>query len=202
MKKSLAILLIPALMVGTKVFADQASSTPSVSSTPSSTSSTSAKTKSSTKKKKKATAEATPVATPVPTVSTSSTTTTPKKTASTVSSLFSANMDLYDRLGAPGDLRQAISLAANNYGSSPRHDRSVFLWLGKVTGGDAGKNAFIRFNIDSIELGGAKKPWIVLTGAVADQSGSDCKTGDMIEVAVDFRDVKVDYEGTKLGEVQ
>jgi hypothetical protein len=26
--------------------------------------------------------------------------------------------------------------------------------------------------------------------------------GDAIEVAVDFRDVKVDYEGTKLGEVQ
>ncbi len=197
MKKFLAILLVSTLMVSTKAFADKIPATPKVSPTPSGTATPGTQNKTS-KKKKKALAQTTPtavVATPTPAASST-------KRTTMSSSVFSTNLDLYDRIGAPGDLRQAAVLAANNYGSSPRHDRSLFLWLGKITSGDAGKSSYIRLSIDSIELGGPKKPWIVLAGTVEDQSGSDCKAGSTIEVAIDFRDVKVDYEGTKLGEVQ
>lgn len=116
---------------------------------------------------------------------------------------FSSNIRLYDRMDAPGDLRRAVTLAAKTAGASlAKHDRSVFLWLGRVTDGDSRQLNYISFNINGIELGGPRKPWIVLTGTVYDQVGSLYKAGDFIEIAVDFRDIKVDYEGTKLGEIQ
>jgi hypothetical protein len=76
------------------------------------------------------------------------------------------------------------------------------LWLSRVTDGDGRENAYLRFSLNGIELGGPRKPWIVLTGTVYEQSGNIFKVGSPVEVAVDFRDVKVDYEGTKLGEIQ
>jgi hypothetical protein len=106
-------------------------------------------------------------------------------------------------VGANGDLRKAVALASKTLGNSfTKHDRSVFLWLSRVTDGEGRDNAYLRFKLNGIELGGPRKPWIVLTGVVYEQSGSMFKAGDPVEVAVDFRDVKVDYEGTKLGEIQ
>jgi len=151
------------------------------------------------------TVESTPAVTaktsPTPSAVVMKPTATP--TAVPAPSLFSSNTMLYDRVGASGDLRQAVALASTTLGSSlSKHDRSVFLWLGKAVNGENRQAAYIRLALNGIELGGARNPWLVLTGMVYDQSGSDCKSGDAIEVAVDFRDVKVDYEGTKLGEVQ
>lgn len=193
MKKLFAVIFVFCLMANTKVFADSsATTTPGVSGSSTPTNSSTVN-----KHHKKTTTQTTPtttlVVTPIPTMSST------KKTTSVP--IFSSNIQLYDRIGAPGDLRQAVALAAKAPGSS-KHDRSVFLWLGKVTGGDQGKTSYVHFEIGGIELGGPRKPWIVFTGTVDDQSGSECKAGDPIEVAVDFRDVKVDYEGTKLGEIQ
>ena len=181
-------------------------------------SSASADTGSKHQKKAKTTAQATPQVTLSPTVVSSPTVVAKPSLTPTVSpqekavtratpaptpSDFSTNIRLYDRVGAPGDLRQAVALASMTLGSSSlKHDRSVFLWLGKITNGENRQAAYIRLSINGIELGGARKPWMVLTGTIADQSGSDSKVGEPIEVGVDFRDVKVEYEGTKLGEVQ
>jgi hypothetical protein len=161
-----------------------------------------------TKGKKKATPVPTPqptvVPTAVPTVAAKKASPTPTAAVSAAaSSEFSSNIRLYDRVGASGDLRMAVALAAKTLGASGmKHDQTVFLSLSKVTDGSARDSAYLRFTINGIELGGPRNPWIVLTGVVYDQSGSELKNGDAIEVGVDFRDVKVDYEGTKLGEVQ
>jgi hypothetical protein len=219
MKKFFAVISILGLVMGAKVFADNsATSTANGSVSPTPSASTGAGGKH--QKKKKTTAQATPQVTlsptvvPSPTVAAKPTLTpapsvTPQEKTVTranpapTPSEFSTNIRLYDRVGAPGDLRQAVALASMTLGSSTlKHDRSVFLWLGKITNGQNRQAAYIRLSINGVELGGPRKPWVVLTGTVYDQSGSDAKAGDPIEVGVDFRDVKVDYEGTKLGEVQ
>lgn len=210
MKKSLAIVfafgLAVFLVAGSMVFAD--TSTTAVSSTPAPSASKGKKSK-----KKKTVSTPTPQASPVvtaqPTVQpTAIPTAIPKAAAVTATTLtptlFSGNEHLYDRVGEPGDLQKAISAAARVIGSgSSKHDRAVFLWLGKVTNGNDYQrdNSYIRFNLDGVVFAGPKKPSLVLTGTVFDQSGSNCKAGDPISVAVDFREIKVDYEGTKLGEV-
>ena len=207
MKKSFAVISVLAatafLMANSRVLADD--STPSTSSTPSS--------KGTKSKKKKAGATPTPQVTAVATTPSAPMTTptplpkatpTPAPAVSAAPSLFSGNERLYDRVGAPGDLQKAISAAAKAIGSgSTKHDRAVFLWLGRVTNGSdySRDNSFIRFNLEGVAFAGPKKPSLVLTGTVFDQSGSNCKSGDPISVAVDFRQIKVDYEGTKLGEV-
>lgn len=207
MKKSLALVsafcVTAFFMAGIEVFGDN--STPVAGS-----SSTTTSTGSKHKGKKKASVTPTPQPTTQATPQGPSPTATPKAIAtptpitSTTSTLFSGNERIYDRVGAPGDLQKAIAAAAKTTGSSQvKHDRSVFLWLGRVTNGSDSdrENAYIRFSLDGIAFDGPKKPSLVLTGTVYDQSGSGCKVGDFVEVAVDFRSIKVDYEGTKLGEV-
>ncbi|HJT23332.1 MAG TPA: hypothetical protein VJ873_02065 [bacterium] len=213
MKKFLAMVSVFGLAVflvaGTWAFADD--STATASTTP--TSSTSKGTKHSKKKKTAAaptsqatsvvTVSLTPQATPGPTVALKAAVTS-NPVASSAPTLFSGNGRLYDRVGTPRDLQKAISAAARVIGNGPlKHDRSVFLWLGRVTNGsdEMRNNSYVRFNLDGITFAGPKKPSLILTGSVSDQSGSDLKAGDPIEVAVDFREIKVDYEGTKLGEV-
>ncbi len=209
MRKFFAVISVLGLMIGTKVFADStpvANPTPVVTAvtTPSDTTTTGTKHKGKKKTTPVPTPQPTVVPTAVPTVAAKKASPTPTAAVSApVASEFSSNIRLYDRVGASGDLRKAVALAAKTLGSSPvKHDQSVFLWLSKVTDGSAREAAYIRFSINGIELGGPRNPWIVLTGVVYDQSGSELKNGDSIEVAVDFRDVKVDYEGTKLGEIQ
>ncbi|GEM_PF-2897323 len=209
MKKSSTVISVLAatafLMANAKTLADD--STPSASSTPSSKSTKSKKKKSSATPTPQVTVVATtpaaPSTTPTP-LPKATATPTPAPAASAAPSLFSGNARLYDRVGAPGDLQKAVSTAARVIGSgSSKHDRSVFLWLGRVTNGsDYQKdNSYIRFNLEGVAFAGPKKPSLVLTGTVFDQSGSNCKSGDPISVAVDFRQIRVDYEGTKLGEV-
>ena len=213
MKKFFAVLSVLGLVMGTKVLADDTpASTLGVSVTPASSSSVGSSGRSSKKKKSKTHTISQPTFTPTPVMpvkpSPTPTLSSPVKTQliatpTPTPAEFSSNIQLYDRIGANGDLRQAVALAAKTLGSSYlKHDRSVFLWLGKVSNGDTRQNTYLRLNVNGVELGGPRKPWIVLTGVVYDQAGSDFKAGDAIEVAVDFRDVKVDYEGTKLGEVQ
>jgi hypothetical protein len=208
MKKSFTMVLTfcgtALLMAGTGVFAD--SSTPVAAAAPSTTSAGSkhhGKKKAALTPTPQPTVQATPQATAIPTTAPKAIATPTPMTSST-STLFSANERIYDRVGAPGDLQKAIAAAAKSVGSSlGKHDRSVFLWLGRVASGSDNdrENAYIRFSLDGIAFDGPKKPSLVLTGTVYDQSGSDCKAGDFVEVAVDFRSIKVDYEGTKLGEV-
>ncbi len=209
MKKFLALVsafsVITLLLASQRVLAQ--SSTPTVSTTPSTTPT------GKTHKKKKGTPTPTPQATVQATASpTASPTVTPKATtpptstptASSAPKVFSENPRLYDRVGAPGDLRKAAAVAARTMSYSiGRHDHSIFLWLGRVTSGSDSdrENAYIRFELNGVAYAGPKKPSLVLTGTVYEQSGSDTKVGDFIQVAVDFRDIKVDYEGTKLGEV-
>jgi hypothetical protein len=203
MKKSLVSISVfcvaGLLMTTTEVLADN--STPTTVSTPGTTSSGSKHSKKKASPTPTAQVSAPPQVSPTPTA-------TPKATAtpsaSSASVIFTGNQRLYDRVGAPGDLQKALAVAVKTTGSgSMKHDRSVFLWLGKVTSGSDNDraNAYIRFNLDGIAFDGPKKPSLVLTGTVYDQSGSECKAGDFVEVAVDFRSIKVDYEGTKLGEV-
>jgi hypothetical protein len=207
MRKSLAVVLVLFVTVflveSTEVLAQD--STPSVSSTPATTSTG----KTHKKKKKKS-----PAPTPQPTAqATAAPTAVPSaakvmapaaQAASSAPKVFSDNPRLYDRVGAPGDLQKASVVAAQTLGSSmAKHDRSVFLWLGRVTNGSDNErdNSYIRFSLDGVAYAGPRKPSLVLTGTVFDQSNSGLRTGDPVQVAVDFRDIKVDYEGTKLGEV-
>jgi hypothetical protein len=211
MKKFIAVLTVLGLVVCAKVFADESTSAnagSSITPTPSGSSTSTSRQH----KKKKTTIQATPQVTPSPTVVptaalkpvlTPTPAITSQEKSGPTSSEFSSNLQVYDRVGASGELRQAVSLASTTLGSSLlKHDKSVFLWLGKITNGDNRQSTYIRLSLNGVELGGPRNPWLVLTGTVYDQSGSESKVGDAIEVAVDFRDVKVDYEGTKLGEVQ
>jgi hypothetical protein len=115
-----------------------------------------------------------------------------------------ASTKIYDRLNMPGDLRRALSLAVKTLDFSKR-GRTVFLALEKVSGNkeDADKKgSYARVNIENLEFGGPKNPWILISGTVSEQKGGDVKVGDSIELAVDFKDIKIDYEGTKLGQIQ
>src|SRR5579859_1945625 len=197
MKKSFSVvgvLGVAAFLLATNViFADN--STPTASTTSSGSSSKGTK-----QKKKKGVPTPTPQATAAVTVQPTpqalvKPTVTPKASSTTApmavsnATLFSGNGRLYDRVGAPGDLQKAISAAAKAIGMGPlKHDKSVFLWLGRVTNGSDSvrDNSYIRFNLDAIAFTGPRKPSLILTGIVSDQSGSDCKAGDSIEVAVDF----------------
>jgi hypothetical protein len=202
MKKSLVLIsafcLVIFLAASARVSADNSSASPSA--TPGATS-TGAK---HTVKKKKTSSQPTPQAV-VPTPQAAAVPAlAPKAVVPQASKIFSENERLYDQVGASGDLQKAVALAAKTLGSSTmKYDRSVFLWLKNVTSGndEARESAYIRFGLDGVAYGGPRKPWIVLTGTVYDQSGSELKAGSPVEVAVDFRDIKVDYEGTKLGEV-
>ncbi len=205
MKKFFAVITILSLALSAKVFADDSAASTANASVASTSSASTAKHS----KKKKSTVQPTPQVTLSPTaVPTLIPVVTAAKMAPTsvptmVPPPYSSNIQLYDRVGAPGDLRLASALAVKTLGSSfAKHDRSVFLWLGRVMNGDSRVNNYVRFNLNGIELGGPRKPWVILSGSVYDQAGTEFKAGDSIEVAVDFRDVKVDYEGTKLGEIQ
>jgi hypothetical protein len=220
MNKFFAVISILGMMVGIQAFADDSTAATQNTSVSTSTTSSSKTTKNTNKKKSSAlvtpqvtfsptvvaspTPSAKMVVTTTPTVSSvAKTMTYPTATPALSPSLFSSSLHLYDRVGAPGDLRKAVALASKTLGSNfSKHDRSVFLWLSRVTDGDGRENAYLRFSLNGIELGGPRKPWIVLTGTVYEQSGNIFKVGSPVEVAVDFRDVKVDYEGTKLGEIQ
>lgn len=205
MKKSLALIStfcgMAVLITSTRVFAQD-----STSAAPAKPTATTGK--SHNHKKKKVSPEAAPAATPQVTAqATPNPSTVIKATATAttvIPTLFSGNGHLYDRVGEPGDLQKAIAAAARVIGSgSSKHDRAVFLWLGRVTNGSdyTRANSYIRFNLDGVVFAGPKKPSLILTGTIFDQSGSNCKAGDPISLAVDFREIKVDYEGTKLGEV-
>lgn len=191
------LFLLVCFVASTAVYADTSTSSSSSTSTSSS--------KSHSKKKASPTPTAQPTIQPTAIPKTlPKVTPTPAPAAAPAAKIFSDNPWIYGTVGASGDLKKAIAAASRNIGSSSlKRDRSVFLWLGRVTSGDDNfrENTYVRFNLAGITYGGPRKPWIVLTGTIDAQSGSDFKAGDSIEVAVDFRDIKVDYEGTKLGEV-
>jgi hypothetical protein len=113
---------------------------------------------------------------------------------------------IYNQINMPGDLRKAIFLALQTLSPiSSKHSRSVFLAMEKVSSNkdnEIKKNSYVRLNIDNIEFGGPRNAWILLVGTVYEQSGFDCKVGDPIELAVDFKDIKIDYDGSKIGQIQ
>jgi hypothetical protein len=201
------------MLVGTILFlagvqlslADSTSSSGSASPTPSTTPGSSSKHHK--KKTSKATAQPTGTVTPSvsPTVSPSLKTAampTAVPTKAPMSAISSTK--IYDRLNMPGDLRRALSLAVKTLDSS-KHGRTVFLALDKVSSNKEDqdrKGSYARVNIETLEFGGPKNPWILVAGTVYEQKGGDVKVGDPIELAVDFKDIKIDYEGTKLGQIQ
>lgn len=167
------------------------------------------------KKKKaatQATAQPTVQMTVSPTVSPAMSKVAAKPTATPMASPEPASMGaiasskIYDRINMPGDFRRILSYAVKTLnGSSLKHSHTVFLDLEKVSSNKddkARKNAYVRFDINELEFGGPRNPWILLAGNVFEQSGDDCKVDGPIELAVDFKDIKVNYEGSKLGEIQ
>ena len=106
----------------------------------------------------------------------------------------------------PGDFRRAVTHAVQTLNrASLRHGHTVFLDLTKVSSNKMDqekKKAYARFEVNELEFGGPRNPWILLAGTVFEQSGDDCKVDGLIEVAVDFKDIKIDYQGSKLGEIQ
>ena len=105
-----------------------------------------------------------------------------------------------------GDFRRTLSYAVKTLNStSLKHSHTVFLDLEKVSSNKDDherKNAYARFEVNELEFGGPRNPWILLAGTVFEQRGDDCKVEGPIELAVDFKDIKVNYEGSKLGEIQ
>jgi hypothetical protein len=194
-------------------WAQNASSTPVVSgATPASTPVSGTK-----HHKKKASVQATAQPTAQPTLSATASpspvktvlvkpTATPTETPEPASLGAINSFKIYDRINMPGDFRRTLSYAVKTLNpDSLRHSHTVFLDLEKVSSNkddQQRKNAYARFEVTELELGGPRNPWILLAGTVFDQSGDDCKVGDPIEVAVDFKDVKIDYDGSKLGEIQ
>lgn len=150
MKTSWVIISALCLMVGVRVSADTSSTTTSAGSVSATPQVSSKGTKYS--GKKKAISRPTPKATAIPVATPSVNPTIQPNLSATqlpasTSKIFSDNMDLYDRVGAPGDLRQAVAVAIKTLGSSLlKHDRSIFLWMGKVTSGsdDIRQNAYVR----------------------------------------------------------
>jgi hypothetical protein len=208
------------MLVGTILFlagvqwslADSTSSSGSSSATPAAT--PGSKTKHKKKASIKATAQPTGTTTPSvsPTVSPSPVKTMAAKPTPTLTVVPEkapmnaiSSTKIYDRLNMPGDLRRALSLAVKTLDSSSKHGRTVFLALDKVSSNKEDqdrKGSYARVNIETLEFGGPKNPWILLAGTVYEQKGGDVKVGDSIELAVDFKDIKIDYEGTKLGQIQ
>ncbi len=203
-----------------------ASNAQNLSTTPSASGPTPSTTPGSTvkhHKKKKASVQATvqPTAqmTVSPTSSPSVTQTLPVKPTSTPTAMPTptnvpesssmgaiANSKIYDRMDLPGDLRGALFRAVKTLTRvSVKHGHTVFLDLEKVSANKIDKerrNAYARFEINELELGGARNPWILLAGTVFEQSGDDCKVDGPIEVAIDFKDIKINYGGSKMGEIQ
>ena len=171
------------------------------------------------KKKKKSlqatpTVEVTVLITVSPTVSPSSMTkmmfykptATPTAVPETVSLGAINSSKIYDRMNMPGDFRKALSLAVETLNSdSAKYPHTVFLALDKVSSNRDDKqkrDAYVRFAVHEMEFGGPRNAWILLAGTVYEQAGGDCKVGDPIELAIDFKDIKIDYDGNKLGEIQ
>lgn len=127
-------------------------------------------------------------------------------TPAPLSRIAITSVKVYDRINMPGDFRRALSLAVQTLNpASSKANHTVFLALDKVSSNKDDKqrkNAYVRFNVDQVEWVGPKNAWIVLAGTVYEQQGGDCKMGDPIELAVDFKDIKIDYDGTKLGSIQ
>ncbi len=116
------------------------------------------------------------------------------------------SIKIYDRINMPGDFRDTVSYAAMTLNpSSRRHGRTVFLGLERVSSNrndQDRRSSYVRFDINEMEFGGPRNPWILLIGTVYEQKGGDCKVDSQIELAVDFKDIKIDYDGSKLGEIQ
>jgi hypothetical protein len=133
-------------------------------------------------------------------------TATPTETPEPASLGAINSFKIYDRISMPGDFRRTLSYAVKTLNpDSLKHSHTVFLDLEKVSSNkddQRRKNAYVRFEINELELGGPREPWIILAGTVFDQSGDDCQVDGPIELAVDFKDVKIDYDGSKLGEIQ
>jgi hypothetical protein len=192
----------------------------SVSTTPAVSVSAASTTPSSTqhhKKKKKVSAQATVQPTVQVTVSPTVSPTTPKIVAAKPTATPAAtpvpvsqgainSSKIYDHVNMPGDFRRTLSYAVKTLnGTSLKHSHTVFLDLEKVSSNKddkARRDAYVRFDINELEFGGPRNPWILLAGTVFEQSGDDCKVDCPIELAVDFKDIKVNYEGSKLGEIQ
>ena len=144
-----------------------------------------------------------------PTVSPSASkivTTKPTATPEPASMGAIASSKIYDRVNMLGDFRRTLSYALKTLNStSLKHSHTVFLDLEKVSSNKddkARRDAYVRFDISELEFGGPHNPWILVAGNVFEQSGDDCKMDGPIELAVDFKDIKVNYEGSKLGEIQ
>ena len=187
--------------------ASSSSSSVSPASTPGS------KAKHGKKSSKKSTAQ--PTGTPTPSISPTVSPTTKTTAIKTISMPTAVptkaplnaitSSKIYDRLNMPGDLRRVLSLAAKTLDPSSKRGRTLFLALEKVSANKEDidrKGSYARVNIENLEFGGPKNPWILLTGTVSEQKGGDVKVGDSIALAVDFKDIKIDYEGTKLGQIQ
>jgi hypothetical protein len=213
MKKTLMMVGAILMVAGIQMSLADSTATSGASSsvTPASTSGSKAK-HSSKKASKKATVQ--PTGTPTPAVS-PTVTPAPKTTVIKAISVptvvptkapmnaFSSTK-IYDRLNMSGDLRRALSLAVKTLDSSKR-GRTVFLSLAKVSSNQNDQDkqgSYARVNIENLEFGGPKNPWILISGTVSEQKGGDVKAGDSIALAVDFKDIKIDYEGTKLGQIQ
>jgi hypothetical protein len=207
-----ALLILAGVSV---VRAQSVSTTPTVSIPTAST--TPASTTQHHKKKKKASAQATVQPTAQVTVSPTMSPSTPKNVAAKPTAAPTATPEpvslgainsskIYDRVNMPGDFRRTLSYAVKTLnGSSLKHSHTVFLDLEKVSSnkdGKARRDAYVRFDINELEFGGPRNPWILVAGNVFEQSGDDCKVDGPIELVVDFKDIKVNYEGSKLGEIQ
>jgi hypothetical protein len=197
MKKILGYIVVILVLAGVQtVLADNTTPLPGASVTP------------VVKVHHKHKATPTPQVTPSPTPTVGKSLPTPKATSTpTPAPRMSAitSSKIYDRINMPGDLRRALSLAVGTFNADSSKRHTVFLALDRVsTNRDdkERKKAYVRFNIDQMEWVGPRNAWIVLSGTVYEQSGGDCKVGDPIEVAVDFKDIKIDYDGNKLGEIQ
>jgi len=213
MKKTLMLVGAILMLAGIQMSLADSTATPSGTSvSPASTPVAKAK-HSGKKSSKKSTAQptGTPTAAVSPTMTPLSKTTVVKTisvpTAVPTKALMNAfaSTKIYDRLNMPGDLRRALSLAVKTLDLSSKRGRTVFLALEKVSGNKEDtdkKGSYARVNIENLEFGGPKNPWILISGTVSEQKGGDVKVGDSIELAVDFKDIKIDYEGTKLGQIQ
>lgn len=199
------------------VRAQSSSTTPSVNS-PSASTTPSSTTKHH-KKKKKASAQATATVqmTVSPTVSPATTQAVAAKPTATPTAMPTAvpepttmgainSSKIYDHVNMPGDFRRTLSYAVKTLNrASLKHSHTVFLDMEKVSSNrddKERKKAYARFEVNELEFGGPRNPWILLAGTVFEQSGDDCKVDGAIEVAVDFKDIKIDYQGSKLGEIQ
>jgi hypothetical protein len=212
MKKTLMLVGAILILAGMQMsLADSTTATDSSSVTSSAT--PTSKAKHGKKSSKKAMPQPTETATPSisPTVTPSAKTTAIKTISMPTAVPTKAPLNaitgskIYDRLNMPGDLRRVLSLAAKTLDPSSKRGRTLFLALEKVSSNkeDADrKGSYARVNIENLEFGGPKNPWILVTGTVFEQKGGDVKVGDSIALAVDFKDIKIDYEGTKLGQIQ